>query len=195
MKQLSRRDAMRVTAAGAGLLGASLAAGYALRGRPAQARRPTSPAAAFPGAGAQGSMMGDATAADISTYMDLFARHSELRRTVHLVPGGVRTVTESADPALTARLQAHVASMYQHLDQGTEVTCMSASLPALFRGSRRYRRTLVNTARGVAVTETSGDPRSTAAIRSHAAEVTGFVEDGMPAMMAWLPGGQSGMMG
>jgi len=49
---------------------------------------------------------------------------------------------------------------------------MSASLPLLFRNSRRYRRTLASTARGVAVTETSGDPRITAAIRAHAAEVT-----------------------
>jgi hypothetical protein len=41
----------------------------------------------------------------------------------------------------------------------------------------------------VAVAETSDDPRVTAAIRSHAAEVTGFVDDGMPAMMAGMMGG------
>lgn len=190
MKQLSRRDAMRVTAAG-GLLGIGLAVGHALRGGPAPAHRPVPPAAVPPEGGAQGPMMEGATAADMSMYMDLFARHAELRRTVHLVPGGVRTVTESDDPALAEQLQQHVASMYEHLDDGTEVTCMSASLPVLFRNSRRYRRTLANTARGVAVTETSDDPRITDAIRAHAAEVTGFVRDGMPAMM----GGQGGMMG
>jgi len=54
----------------------------------------------------------------MSTYMDLFSRHAELGRTVQLVPGGVRTVTEAADPALTAHLQEHVAGMYAHLDQG-----------------------------------------------------------------------------
>lgn len=178
---------------GGGLLGLGLAAGYALHGRSAPARRPVPPAAS-PGAGELGTMMGDATAADMSTYMDLFNRHAELRRTVQLVPGGVRTVTESADPALTTQLQEHVVSMYSHLDQDTEVTCMSASLPVLFRNSRRYRRTLTNTARGVAVTETSTDPQITAAIRAHAAEVTGFVEDGMPAMMAGMFGG-NGMMG
>lgn len=183
---------MRATVAG-GLLGLGLAVGYALHGRSAPARRPVPPTAS-PGADEQGTMMGDATAADMSTYMDLFSRHAELRRTVQLVPGGIRTVTESADPALTAQLQEHVASMYSYLDQDTEVTCMSASLPVLFRSSRRYRRTLTNTARGVAVTETSTDPRITAAIRAHAAEVTGFVEDGMPAMMAGMFGG-SGMMG
>jgi len=61
--------------------------------------------------------------------------------------------------------------------------------------SRRCRRTLASTARGVAVTETPGDPRITAAIRAHAAEVTRFADDGMPAMMAGTTGGQTGMTG
>ena len=83
--------------------------------------------------------------------------------------------------------------MYAHLNQGTDVSCMSSRLPTLFRNSRRYRRSLTNTAKGVAVTETSDDP-GIAAIRAHAAEVTGFVDDGMPAMMAGMMTGQ-GMMG
>ena len=65
---------------------------------------------------------------------------------------------------------------------------MSSSLPALFRDSRLYRRSLTNTAKGVAVVETSDDPRISAAIRSHAAEVTEFVDDGMPALMAGIMG-------
>jgi len=43
--------------------------------------------------------------------MELFSRHTEFRRTVQLIPGGVRTVTEADDTALAAQLQAHVASM------------------------------------------------------------------------------------
>jgi hypothetical protein len=122
--------------------------------------------------------------------MDLFSRHAELRRTVELVPGGVRSRTEADDPGLAAQLQAHVASMYAHLNQGSEVSCMSGSLPTLFRNSRRYQRSLTDTPTGVAVTETSDDPGISAAIRAHAAEVTGFVEDGMPAMMAGMMTGQ-----
>jgi hypothetical protein len=192
MRQLSRRAAIRIAAAGFGLLGLGLA-GYALRDPWGSAHDSGSQR---PGeSGTRSSMMGDVTAADMSTYRDLFSRHTELRRTMQLVPGGVRTVTEADDPGLTAQLQAHVARMYAHLGQGAEVSCMSSSLPVLFRNSRRYRRSLANTASGVAVTETSDDPRITAAIRSHAAEVTGFVEDGMPAMMAGMMGGQGGMTG
>ena len=139
-------------------------------------------------------MMGDVTQVDMSGYMDLFSRHTQLHRTVQLIPGGVRTSTEADAPDLVAQLQAHVASMYTHLNQGAEVSCMSSSLPVLFRNSGRYRRSLTNTTKGVAVEETSDDPRITVAIRSHAAEVTGFVRDGMPAMMAGMMGDQP-MMG
>jgi len=194
MKQLSRRTAIRVLAAGGGLLGAGLAGGYALHDLLGSARRPA-PAAGGPvSPGTQDSMMGDVTRADMSTYMDMFRRHTQLHRTVELIPGGVRTITEADAPVLVAQLQAHEASMYTHLNQGAEVSCMSSSLPVLFRNSRRYRRSLTHTGKGVAVVETSDDPRITAAIRSHAAEVTGFVDDGMPAMMAGLMGGKP-MMG
>ncbi len=66
---------------------------------------------------------------DMSCYMEMFMRRSEINRVVEDIPGGVRTTTESKAPDLTAQLQAHVSSMYTHLDQGTEVVCMSQSLP------------------------------------------------------------------
>jgi hypothetical protein len=136
-----------------------------------------------------GGMMGAATTADMSSYMDLFDQHTQIRRTVEQVPGGVRTITESDDPALAARLQAHVSSMYTHLQQGREVQCMSDSLPLLFRNASGYQRRLTLTAKGVTVIETSGDPKLTDAIRAHAKEVSGFVKEGMPAMMGGMMGG------
>ncbi len=78
--------------------------------------------------------------------------------------------------------------MYTHLNQHAEVTCMSSSLPTLFRNSNGYRRELTLTAKAVVVTETSSDPRLVSAIRAHAQEVSGFVRDGMPAMMRSMMG-------
>ena len=183
MARLTRRDALRVIAAGGSLLSFGVG-GYFLRDllRSAPAGRPRAGGDAS-GSMMGGQMMGSATAADMRTYRELFDRHRELRRRVEVVPGGVRTVTESDSPALAAQLQAHVASMYAHLEHGAEVTCMSASLPTLFRNAKRYRRTLALTPKGVAVTETSSDPHLAGAIRAHAHEVSGFVRDGMPAMM------------
>jgi hypothetical protein len=174
-------------------LGASAAVGvgYALRivGPPAMRIRLTD----------CGGMMG-AGPADMSLYMDMFNRHTEINRTVEEIPGGVRTTTQSAAPDLAAQLHAHVSSMYSHVDRGIEVMCMSQSLPTLFRNAAGYRRQLTLTPTGVIAEETSDDPAIAEAIRAHSREVTGFVRDGMPAMMRGMMGpgcrmGPGGMMG
>jgi hypothetical protein len=141
MRTMNRREMLRLLAAAGSLLRLGAAAGC--RGSRG-------------GDMMGGGMMGAATAGDMSTYMELFARHTELRRRVEEIPGGVRTATESDAPALVAQLQAHVASMY---------------------------RRMTTTPSGVVVTETSSDPELIRTIRGHAREVSGFVERGMPAMM------------
>ena len=181
MTGITRRAALGLFAAGGALVGLGLAGGYLLRDA----------LKSIGGGGMMGSgsgMMGSATQADMSSYTKLFDRHTELRRTVETIDGGVRTTTESDAPDLIALLQAHVSSMYTHLNQRAEVTCMSSSLPTLFRNSTSYRRELTLTAKGVVATETSTDPRITSAIREHAQEVSGFVRDGMPAMMRGMMG-------
>ena len=179
MTGITRRAALGLLAAGGALLALGLAGGNLLRDA----------LKSMGGGGMMGSgMMGSATHADMSSYMKLFDRHTELRRTVETIDGGVRTTTESDAPELIALLQAHVSSMYTHLNQRAEVTCMSSSLPTLFRSSTSYRRELTITAKGVVVTETSSDSRITKAIREHAQEVSGFVRDGMPAMMRGMMG-------
>lgn len=65
---------------------------------------------------------------------------------------------------------------------------MSRTLPTLFRNAHGYRRQMTLTPKGVAVTETAADPRLAKVIREHAAEVTGFVRDGMSAMMRGMMG-------
>jgi hypothetical protein len=177
MAILTRRAALAALATGAGMFGL----GYLLRNI---AGVPVS--RAQPGFGGVNSM-------DMSKYMNMFMRHSELRRSVEDIPGGVRTTTESGSADLVAELQAHVSSMYAHLDQGAEVSCMSSSLPTLFRRSPEYHRQLTFTANGVIAEETASDPDLTNAIRAHAREVTGFVVEGMPPMMQGMMG--PGMMG
>ncbi len=181
MARFSRRAALAA-------LGASavMGIGYALRGilgSPVLGIRLTD----------GGGMMG-ASPADMSLYMDMFNRHTEITRTVEEIPGGIRTTTQSDAPDLAAKLHAHVSSMYSHVDHGSEVMCMSQSLPTLFRNAGGYRRQLTLTPTGVIAEETADDPALTQAIRAHALEVTGFVRDGMPPMMRGMMGGP-GMMG
>jgi hypothetical protein len=141
-----------------------------------------------------GAMMG-VSAADMQLYMEMFARHDEIRRTVEEIPGGVRTTTESNSPELAGQLKTHVASMYSHLGEGSEVRCMSPTLPTLFRNAGGYRRELSFTPTGVIAEETADDPNLVQTIRSHAQEVSGFVRDGMPAMMQGMMGGMMGSGG
>lgn len=148
------------------------------------------PGSATPSPTPTPGMMGGVSSADMSRYMDLFNRHTEIRRTVEQIPGGVRTTTEVDDPALVAQLQQHVTTMYEDLDRGQEVTCMSSTLPTLFGNAGGYHRQLTLTAKGVTATETSTDAHLTQVIRDHANEVSGFVRDGMPAMMQGMMGGR-----
>lgn len=186
MARITRRAALGLVAGGGALLSLGVASGYLLR----DAFNLLSRVSRSPRSNGMmsGGMMGSATSADMTMYMELFNRHTELRRTVEEIAGGVRTTTESDAPDLAAQLQAHVSSMYSHVEQKAEVTCMSDSLPTLFRNAGGYRRELVLTTKGVSVTETSSDPALTNAIRKHAQEVSGFVRDGMPAMMGGMMG-------
>jgi len=179
MTRITRRAAIGLLAGGGALLGLGISGGYLLRDALKSIR-----SGGMMGTG----MMGSATRPDMNTYMNLFDRHTEIRRTVEVIDGGVRTTTESDAPDLVAQLQAHVSSMYTHLNQRAEVTCMSSSLPTLFRNSAGYRRDLTLTAKCVVVTEISSDPQLVNAIRAQAQEVSGFVRDGMPAMMRGMMG-------
>jgi len=51
-------------------------------------------------------MFGGTNSMDMGTYMEMFSRHGEFRRTVEDIRGGVRTTTESDSPDLVAQLRA-----------------------------------------------------------------------------------------
>jgi hypothetical protein len=177
---LSRRAALAALGA-VGAVGALGGLAYVLRNM-------FEPARGSDGGMMGGDMMGNTSPADMSVYMDMFNRHNEIKRSVEPIPGGVRTTTQSDSPDLVQPLHTHVSSMYSHLQQGAEMTCMSRTLPTLFRNAANYRRRLTLTPTGVIVEETSDDPHLAEVIRAHAKEIDGFVRDGMPAMMSQMMG-------
>jgi hypothetical protein len=69
--------------------------------------------------GDMGGMMGGMSdmMGPMMTGMELFRRHDQIRRTVTILPNGIRAVTESDDPDVAALIQKHVSSMYQRIDQ------------------------------------------------------------------------------
>ena len=188
---MGRMTTRRAALAALGTLAASsvLGLGYVFR----SIFESSSPGVRLANGPGGGGMMGVGPV-DMRMYMEMFSRHTEINRVVEEIPGGVRTTTESNSPDLAAQLQAHVSSMYSHLGEGADVMCMSQSLPTLFRNAGGYRRQLTLTPTGVIAEEIADDPAITQAIRDHAREVTGFVRDGMPAMMQQMMG-PGGMMG
>ena len=136
------------------------------------------------GGGMDGMMSPENMGGPMRTGMALFMRHAEVQRKVTDIPNGVRAETVSSNPKTAALIQQHVAEMYQRLDENKPFPYpASRSVPAMFAHSTRYQRKLDVLANGVAVTETSADPDMVKVIRAHAREITGFVKEGMPAMM------------
>ncbi len=108
MAKLTRRTMLIAASAGGGFLGL----GYVLRGVFDPSTAADAPTGVMGRQRIGPGMMGSAGPADMSSYMEMFRRHTEIRRVVEEIPGGVRTTTESASPDLVAQLQGHVSSMY-----------------------------------------------------------------------------------
>jgi hypothetical protein len=122
------------------------------------------------------------SAADMGVVHELLAVHDRIDRTVTTLPDGIRTVTESDDPQVAQKIQAHVASMSQRLADGREFNLFSTTLPVLFDNRAKIESKVEMTGKGAIVTRTSSDPAIVAALQGHAAEVTELVDDGMAAM-------------
>ncbi|HTO66881.1 MAG TPA: hypothetical protein VMM15_37165 [Bradyrhizobium sp.] len=126
---------------------------------------------------------GDASFADDMRLVHaMLFDHDKIRRTVVNLPDGIRTVTESDDPAVARAIKAHVASMEKRLKDGKIFNLFSPTLPVLFENRHKIKTALETTERGATVTQTSGDAKVVAALQAHAVEVSELARDGMAAM-------------
>jgi hypothetical protein len=140
---------------------------------------------------------GDAAfAADMNLVHELVTNNQAITRTVVHLPNGIRTLTQSSNPAVAGYITAHVASMEQRLQDGEVFNLFSPTLPTLFENYDRIHSEFEYTPTGVAVVQTSDDPALVEALQAHAAEVTELVDEGMMAMMrGMMNGGMGSMMG
>lgn len=130
------------------------------------------------GGGSQGSH-----GEDMAAIHFLFAHRAAISRTVTEIPGGVRTVTETEDPAVAAQLREHVEAMYARLTEGRPIHARDPLFAALFRNAERIHVRIEKTAKGLRVSETSADAEVVKLIRKHAEVVSQFLANGMPEMM------------
>lgn len=132
-------------------------------------------------------MMGAGHDAGIMTGVhEMFVGHEQLTRSVTVLPDGIKTVTESADPRLAQLIKDHVTVSNAQVARGVDpgLPMESDALRAIFRYQAEIRTTVEMTAAGVVVTQISSNPAAVAALQQHAAEVTLFAKEGMAAMHA-----------
>jgi hypothetical protein len=133
--------------------------------------------------GGQGMGPGGGHGGDMMGIHALFAHRDQIRRTVTEIPGGVRTTTESDDPAVVEQTRDHVQAMYARLKEGRPINARDPLFAAIFENADKIHVKTENTAKGIMVTETSDDPEVVALIRRHAEVVNRFIANGMPEMM------------
>lgn len=149
-------------------------------GASARAQRP----GGMMGAGMMGMGHDSATMAQMAVIHELVLNHDQIRRKVTNLPDGIRTVTESNDSLMAARLKEHVLTMNQRVaaadDPGLPIE--SPALRAIYRNGDKIRTVVDTTVNGVIVVQTSSDSATVAALQQHAAEVSDLVRGGMAAL-------------
>jgi hypothetical protein len=138
-----------------------------------------------------------ATSAQMGIIHDLLANHDRIKRTVTNLPNGIRTVTESDDAQVAQWIKTHVASMAERVGAGDDpgLPIETPSLHAIFRDKDKIHTTTETTEKGVAVVQTSDDPKTVAALQTHAAEVSDLVQGGMAALHTAMMRNGGGMLG
>jgi hypothetical protein len=144
-------------------------------------------ATAARGSAQQGGMMGmhhDSTAmAHMPAIHTLLWNHERIVRTVTDLPDGIRTLTESDDPALVLRIREHVTGMYRVLASGVDpgLPHTTPALRTILRDRDRISTRVDTTAKGILVVQTSSDAATVSALQQHAREVTEMVRSGREA--------------
>jgi hypothetical protein len=127
---------------------------------------------------------GDATPAELADIHNLFLNNERITRTVTNLPNGIKTLTESNDPALAKTIKEHVAGMMQRVGENRDpgLPIESPALKAIFKHYEKIETQVETTENGVLVIQTSDNAEAVAALQTHAGEVSDFAERGMPAM-------------
>ena len=124
-----------------------------------------------------------ATPTEHSDIRDLFLNHDRIKRSVINLPDGIRTLTESDDPQLAKVIKDHVATMGSRVQEGRDpgLPIETDALHSIFRDKDKIKSTYEVTEKGMAVVQTSTDPKVVRELQEHAAQVSDLAARGMAA--------------
>lgn len=137
------------------------------------------PAPAGPPFGRGRGRAGDAQfEADHEVFFYLLEHRDKVKRQVTKTEKGIITVTESADPAVAAKIQEHVWAMHTRIVKTQPIHMRDPLFRALFSQTKKITMKVEDTDQGVRVEETSDDPLVTKLIQAHAEVVSLFIKNG-----------------
>lgn len=122
-------------------------------------------------------------AADMELFHYLADHGTEIRRTITALPGGVDTVTESDNPEVAGKIQAHVASMKARVEAPRPIHRRDPLFAEVFANADKIKMSAELTPKGVRVVETSDDAYVARLIQAHAEVVSLFIKNGRAEMM------------
>ena len=146
--------------------------------------------------GMMGMGHGSATPTEMDEIHGMLSNHDRIKRTVTNLPNGIRTVTESDDAEIAAKIASHVAGMGKRVKEGRDpdLPIQSPTLKIIFKNRDKITTTYDSTPKGIVVAQTSDDAETVAALQKHAAEVTDLANRGMVAAHETMMKNAQGMM-
>ena len=136
------------------------------------------------GMGRGGMMKPDpAHQADMTLFHELLDQRAHITRTVTPRPDGVESLTESDDPAIAAKIRAHVDSMSARVKEARPIHQRDPLFQEVFKHADKIVMRAESTPKGVKVVETSSDAYVVKLIQAHAEVVSAFIANGHVEMM------------
>ena len=126
----------------------------------------------------------DTTEAEVNDLKTIFKNHKEIKRTVTNLDNGIKTETHSDNEEIRAAIINHVTLMVTRIQENRnpKVMIQSPTLDKLFNNFDKIETSIELTETGIAVIQTSEDPKVVNLLQTHASEINDMVEKGMRAI-------------
>jgi hypothetical protein len=126
----------------------------------------------------------DTTEAEVNDLKTIFKNHKEIKRTVTNLDNGIKTETYSDNEEIRAAIVNHVTLMVTRIQENRnpKVMIQSPTLDKLFNNFDKIETSIELTDTGIAVIQTSENPKVVNLLQTHASEINDMVEKGMRAI-------------
>lgn len=126
----------------------------------------------------------DTTEAEVNDLKNIFKNHKKIKREVVNIENGIKTITESKDEKVRQSIIDHVTMMVTRMQEGKnpEVMIQSPTLTKLFDYYQEIDTEIELSDEGIALIQTSKNPKVVELLQKHASEINDMVNRGMQAV-------------